>query len=103
MQAIIEYQGKQIWVKKGDIVTFDRIHAEIGSEITFDTVLWSKDQEKSNIGKPSIGTAKVVGKVLSHGRGEKIDVLKYKNKINYHVKRGHRQDQTDVEISKIIL
>ena len=44
---------------------------------------------------------KVEGKVVSHGKGKKILVYKYKAKKNYRRTQGHRQPYTKVEITKI--
>ncbi|HBC91425.1 MAG TPA: 50S ribosomal protein L21, partial [Pelotomaculum sp.] len=45
--------------------------------------------------------AKVVLKVVRHGRGKKIIVFKYKAKKNYRRKQGHRQAFTQVTVEKI--
>ena len=43
----------------------------------------------------------MTGKVVQHGRGEKIRILKYKSKKNYRRKAGHRQPFTKVEITGV--
>ena len=45
--------------------------------------------------------ASVTGKVVRHGKGEKIVILKYKSKKNYRRKAGHRQPFTQVEITGV--
>ena len=52
-------------------------------------------------GNPLVEGAEVTGKVLQHGRGQKIIVYKYKSKKNYRRKQGHRQPFTKVEITGI--
>jgi large subunit ribosomal protein L21 len=55
------------------------------------------------IGTPLVKGSKVVGKILKQGKGKKIIVFKYKPKIRYKKKRGHRQPFTQVKIVKIEL
>ena len=43
----------------------------------------------------------VTGKVVRHGKGEKVSVFKYKSKKNYRRKAGHRQPFTQVEITGV--
>ena len=50
---------------------------------------------------PYVKGVKVEGKVVSHGKGKKILVYKYKAKKNYRRTQGHRQPYTKVEITKI--
>jgi len=49
-----------------------------------------------------VENAKVKGKILEQGKGEKIIVFKYKAKKRYKKKMGHRQLYTLVEITEII-
>ena len=53
------------------------------------------------IGQPYVKGAEVQAKVVGHGRGKKILVLKYKSKVNYRRKYGHRQHFTALEIQDI--
>ena len=58
--------------------------------------------KKVDIGAPFVKGAKVTGKVLKEGKGEKLIVFKYKAKKRYKVKKGHRQSFLEVEILKIV-
>ncbi len=101
MYAIIESCGKQYKVTEGDIVFFEKLEAEEGKKVTFDKVVLTSDGEKIEIGNPYVKGVKVEGKVVSHGKGKKIIVFKYKPKKNYRRKQGHRQPYTKVEITSI--
>lgn len=102
MYAIIESCGKQYKVTEGDIVFFEKLETEVGKKVTFDKViLVSETEGKVQIGNPYVKGIKVEGKVVSHGKGKKIIVFKYKAKKNYRRKQGHRQPYTKVEITKI--
>ena len=101
MYAIIEACGKQYKVQEGDVVFFEKLDTEEGKTITFDKVVLVSKDEKVQIGNPYVKGAKVEGKVVSHGKGKKILVFKYKAKKNYRRTRGHRQPYTKVEITSI--
>lgn len=103
MIAVIKTGGKQYKVAEGDKIRVEKLDVEKDASITFDEVLLVSDPEGGNlkIGEPTVSGAKVSGKVLSQGRTKKIDVIKYKRKVRYRRKRGHRQHFTEVQIEKI--
>jgi large subunit ribosomal protein L21 len=101
-EAVIKTGGKQYLVQEGDRIEIEKIKKDVGQEIVFDQVLLlEKKSGEVKIGQPLVGEAKVIGKVLNQKKGKKIVVLKYKPKRRYRVKRGHRQEYTEVEIVKI--
>jgi len=108
MLAVIKTGGKQYLVKPGDKIKIDppatiRVAIRAGKikEITFKEVLLVEKNRKLEIGTPLVKSAKVVGKILSQGKGKKVIVFKYKPKTRYKKKAGHRQFYTEVEILKI--
>ena len=101
MYAIIESCGKQYKVAEGDVVFFEKLNIEEGKKVTFDNVVLVSDDKKVEVGAPYVKGVKVEGKVVSHGKGKKILVYKYKAKKNYRRTQGHRQPYTKVEITKI--
>ena len=103
MYAVIEACGKQYKVTKGDVVFFEKLDAEEGKKVTFDKVVLLSDEGKIEVGAPYVKGIKVEGRVVSHGKGKKIVVFKYKAKKNYRRKQGHRQPYTKVEITAIKL
>jgi len=101
MLAIIKTGGKQYLVKPGDKIKIEKIDKKEGSEITFKEVLLVEKNRKLEIGTPLVKNAKVIGKILSQGKGKKVIIFKYKAKTRYKKKAGHRQLFTEVEIIKI--
>ena len=95
MYAIIESCGKQYKVAEGDVVFFEKLDVEEGKKVTF------ANEGKIEVGAPNVKGVKVEGKVVSHGKGKKIRVYKYKAKKNYRRTQGHRQPYTKVEITSI--
>ena len=98
MKAIIETGGKQYYVSEGTVIYVEKLDAEAGSEVTFDKVL----MVNGVTGRPYVNGAKVVAKVVKHGKCKKIKVYKYNQKKNYHRTQGHRQPYTKVEITKVV-
>ena len=101
MLAVIKTGGKQYLVKPGDKIKIEKIEKEENKEIIFDQVLLLEKNKKVEIGTPLVKGGKVLGKVLSQGKGKKVIVFKYKSKTRYKKKAGHRQLFTEVEITKI--
>jgi large subunit ribosomal protein L21 len=101
MFAIIVTGGKQYKVEEGDVVFVEKLEANEGEEVTFDTVL-AVSGETFVAGAPTVEGASVTAKVLKNGKGKKIHVLKYKSKKNEKKKIGHRQPYTKVQIEKIV-
>lgn len=102
MFAVIETKGFQFVVTKGEKIKIPAIIAEKGTEVEFDKVMMIKDNGKTLVGKPYVKGAKVKGVVKECGRFPKIIVFKFKRKVKYRRKRGHRQSFCEVEITDIL-
>ncbi len=101
MFAVIKTGGKQYLVEPGKKIKIEKLEVEEGKEVIFDQVLLLENDKKLEIGTPLIEGAKVIAKILTQGKGDKVIAFKYKAKKRYHVKKGHRQLFTEVEITKI--
>jgi large subunit ribosomal protein L21 len=99
--AILESGGKQYTAREGETIEVDRLPLEVGEAVTFDEVLLVVDDGSPIIGKPYIKGAKVEGEVVSQFRGPKIIVFKFKPKVRYRKKQGHRQHYTRVALKSI--
>ncbi|MCD6500744.1 50S ribosomal protein L21 [bacterium] len=103
MLAVIRTGGKQYLVSPGDKIKIEKIEKKEGEEVVFSDILLLEKNKKVEIGTPKVKGAKVIGKVLKQGKGEKVIIFKYKPKKRYKKKQGHRQPYTEVEITKIEL
>lgn len=101
MYAIIENGGKQYKVSEGDTFQIEKVAVEEGSVVKDSKVLLVSDDKGITVGKPYVDGAEVSLKVLSHGKGDKILVYKFKAKKNYRRKQGHRQPFTEVQVESI--
>jgi len=102
MYAVIETGGKQYKVTPGQIVHVERLPLEKGSQVELDKVLLVADGEKMLVGKPLVEGTRVVAEALGEERGDKVIVFKYKPKVRYRRKKGHRQLYTRLEIKQIL-
>lgn len=102
LYAIVEDGGKQYRAVPGDTIDVDHFEAALGEKIDLERVLLVKDGESIMVGTPLIEGAKVEATVVSHLKGDKLTIFKYKPKIRYRVKKGHRQQYTQVRIDSIL-
>ncbi len=101
MSAIMESGGKQYRVAADDDIMVEKLAAEPGEVVEFDRVCLVERRGKVTLGAPWIKGAKVRCRVVSHGRGPKIEVFTYKAKENIKRKLGHRQPYTRLRVEKI--
>ncbi|TBH20790.1 50S ribosomal protein L21 [Thermus thermamylovorans] len=99
MFAIIQTGGKQYRVEPGLRLRVEKLSAEPGSQVEFPVLLLGG--EEVAVGTPVVAEAKVVAEVLAHGKGKKITVSRFKAKVQYRRKRGHRQPYTEILIREI--
>ncbi len=100
--AIIETGGKQYTVAPGQTIDVERLDVGEGNTVELDRVLFIADGDKVIVGTPTIDGAKVIATSQGDGKGKKIIVFKYKPKVRYRKKTGHRQLYTRLTIDKIV-
>lgn len=103
MLAIIKVGGKQYKVKENEIIKVEKIKGDKDSIMELNDVLLIADEEGENvkIGTPFIEGAMVKTQVMEQGRDAKVNVIKYKRKVRYRRKSGHRQPFTKLKVLDI--
>ncbi|MCP1315157.1 MULTISPECIES: 50S ribosomal protein L21 [unclassified Halomonas] len=101
MYAIIKSGGKQYRVQEGQTLKLEKIEVATGETIDFEEVLMVADGDDFNIGAPMISGAKVSAEVVSHGRGDKVTIIKFRRRKHHMKRQGHRQWFTEVKITGI--
>ena len=97
MYAIVDIKGKQFKVEKGQTLDIPKIDDKVGSKIEFDKILLT-----SNNGDISTNSSmKIIAKVLSHERSDKILVFKFKRRKGHQKKNGHKQQYTKIKIEDL--
>ncbi len=100
MYAVVRSGGKQYRVEEGSVVTVGKLAGNAGDKITLDQILFVADNEAVKVGPAALKGARITAEIVGHGKGPKIDVLRYKNKTRQRKTRGHRQDETTLRIMK---
>jgi large subunit ribosomal protein L21 len=100
--AIVETGGKQYRVSPGQSLDVARLDVAEGNTVELDRVLLIAQGDKVTVGSPVISGAKVLATSQGEGKEKKIIVFKYKPKVRYRKKTGHRQAYTRLTIDKIV-
>lgn len=101
MYAVIQTGGKQYRVTEGETIKVEKLDAEEGASIEIDKVLMVADGENVKIGSPLVEGGKVSAIVTSHGRGDKIKIIKFRRRKHSRTQMGHRQYFTAIKITGI--
>lgn len=101
MYAVIATGGKQYRVSPGDTIRVEKLYYDEGANVDFDQVLLVNNGEKVAVGTPYLDGRKVTGVVKAHGRGKKIEIVKFLRRKHHKKQMGHRQAYTEIEITDI--
>ena len=104
MYAVLSSGGKQYRVEAGSTLMLERLDGEpgvAGAQVTFDRVLLIGDGDDVTIGTPTVAGASVSATVLGEALGPKLVIFKFKQKVKYRRRTGHRQHMTRVRIDAI--
>ena len=101
--AIVQTGGKQYRVAAGDTIRVESIAGDIGDTVELADVRMVSDGGRVTLGTPRVEGARVVAEISESGKGKKIIVFKYKPKVRYRRKKGHRQRYTDLTVTDIIV
>lgn len=101
MYAVIESGGKQHRVEEGEVLKLEKLEFATGETVEFDRVLMLGSGADVKIGTPVVEGGKVSAEILSHGRHEKIRIVKFNRRKHYRNETGHRQWYTEVKITAI--
>lgn len=101
MYAVIESGGKQYRVAPGDVIRVEKLDVQAGDSIQLDRVLLVAGDNGVQVGQPVLANTHVTATVKGHGRGDKILVFKRRRRKHFRKTIGHRQDFTEIEITRI--
>jgi large subunit ribosomal protein L21 len=103
MFAVVEIAGKQFTVSPNDMIVVPALNEKTGTRLNFDRVLLVGGERDITVGHPVVAGANVEATVVRDLRGDKVMVFKKKKRKGYRVRRGHRQEYTEVKITNIAL
>ena len=100
--AIIETGGKQYKVSASKILEVEKLNFKKGDIVKFKNVLLLNDNNKTEIGNPSVEGASVEAKLLDYVKDRTILVFHKRRRKNSRKKNGHRQLHSKIQITKIL-
>ena len=101
MYAVIATGGKQYRVIKGETLRVEKLVGEEGSEVELDGVLMVVDGDNVEVGTPMLDKGAVTATIKSHGRGKKVEIIKFRRRKHSRTQAGHRQSYTEIEVTDI--
>lgn len=101
MFAVVDVAGQQLTVSPKERIYVPKLTGEAGKAVEFERVLLVADGKGVKIGNPTVSGISVHAKILGHVKDDKVIVFKKKRRKGYRVRRGHRQQYTEVEITTI--
>jgi large subunit ribosomal protein L21 len=102
MYAVIATGGKQYRVSEGSVLRIEKLDAEVGKSVDFGQVLLVGNGDQVKIGSPFLSGGKVVATVQSHGKGDKVRIVKFRRRKHYLRQGTHRQPYTEVKVTSIV-
>ena len=100
-QAIIETGGRQFAVAPGDIIHTSRLSGAVGDTVTFSQVLALRAGDRLDAGRPHLPGAQVAGEIIAQDHDDKVLVFRFRRRVAYRRKVGHRQPRTTIRITGI--
>ena len=101
--AIFRSGNKQYKASPGTVIDVDRLSVEGGTYVEIKDVLAVSHNGDVVFGAPVVADASVIAQVEGHAKDDKIIVFKYKRKVRYRRKKGHRQQYTRLLITSIMV
>jgi len=101
MYAVVESGGKQHRVIEGETLKVEKLDLATGESLTIDQVLMVGEGESVKIGAPYVAGSSVTAEVMSHGRHEKVTIVKFRRRKHHRKQMGHRQWYTELKITSI--
>ncbi|PKN81719.1 MAG: 50S ribosomal protein L21 [Chloroflexi bacterium HGW-Chloroflexi-8] len=101
--VIVESGGKQYKAAEGATIEVDLLPIEVGEQVVLESVLLVVDDNGVKVGTPEVSGVKLKATVVSHIKGPKVIVFKYRPKKKIRVKNGHRQQYTKLLVNSIVV
>jgi len=101
MYAVVKTGGKQYRVTQDEYLKVEKLEGNEGDTIELDQVLMIADGDKLKIGSPILDGGKVTATILSHGRGKKVEIMKFRRRKHHQKRTGHRQSYTEIKVTGI--
>jgi large subunit ribosomal protein L21 len=102
MFAVITTGGKQYRVQEGSVLRVERLPDAEGASVEFGQVLLVGTGTDIKLGKPFVEGGKVTATIQSHGKGDKVRIVKFRRRKHYKREKTHRQPYTEIKVTGIV-
>jgi len=99
--AVIKTGGKQYRVTEGMNLKVEKLEGDIGAKLSLEEVLMVGGDGEPKIGTPLVAGVAVAAEVVKQAKDKKILVYKKERRKGYEKRYGHRQQYTELKITKI--
>lgn len=101
MFAVVEIAGQQFKVSPNAKLYVPKLTKSVGDKLKIDKVFLFSDGKETKLGNPILKGVNIEAQVLGHEKDDTVIVFKKKRRKGYRVRRGHRQQYTKIEITKL--
>ena len=102
MYAVFLIDGFQYRAEEGATIRVPLQSAKAGEKVEIGDILLVKKDDSAIIGTPFVSGAKIQAEVVGLTRGDKLMTFKYKRRTKSRRTRGHKQDYTEIKVTKIV-
>jgi large subunit ribosomal protein L21 len=102
MFAVIVTGGKQYRVQEGSVLRVEKLPGSEGAAVEFGQVLLVGEGTNIKVGKPFLDGGKVTATIQSHGKGDKVRIVKFRRRKHYKREKTHRQPYTEITVTGIV-
>jgi large subunit ribosomal protein L21 len=102
MFAVIATGGKQYRVQEGSVLRIEKLPDAPGASVEFGEVLLVGEGTNIKLGKPFVEGGKVTATIQSHGKGDKVRIVKFRRRKHYKREKTHRQPYTEIKVTGIV-
>ncbi|MGC8473823.1 MAG: 50S ribosomal protein L21 [Candidatus Dormibacteria bacterium] len=106
MYAVVQVGGRQYRARPGERLVVDRMAVSEGQAVELGDVRMlvaePGDSTVTAVGRPKVEGARVTATAVSHLRGPKVVVFKYKPKKRYRRTMGFRAELTELRIDEVL-
>jgi len=99
--AVVQMGGKQYKITPNDLISVERILADVGSSILLNKILLVGGKDFTAIGRPMVSNVTVLATVEQQRKAEKVIVFKKHKRKRYRRWKGHQQLITVLRIEDI--
>ena len=103
MFAVIATGGKQYRVQEGSVLRIEKLPEAQGASVDHSAeVLLVGEGTDIKLGKPFVEGGKVTATIQSHGKGDKVRIVKFRRRKHYKREKTHRQPYTEIKVTGIV-